>query len=291
MQINFLYHIIISWSIFYLLTAGAKIYLKLRWSFDFSYLGIVIFGSYAWVLANIHREMWMLVSFIFACVVSLVFTFFVLYLSSKLTWLYFTIGTLALYMLFYQAAYNLEFITWWAFGLTGMSKTLVWWFWIEWLLWYMFYAAVCTICVIGMLLYIKRTYLYTILQAWGEREVVVKSLWVSIVRYKLFMILLTTFLAVLWWNLYSFYFGFIDPNSFWLPMLILVLVIVFGSYKFNEIWTYMFSIWVIALYEWLRFFKFVDPWQIWYVREVIFALIILGTSFRVFRTTSFWRQE
>ncbi len=86
-------------------------YLKLRGSLDFSYLGIVIFGSYAGVLAHMHRDFSMLSAFGFAFVLSLFFTIFVLYLSEKLEGLYFTIGTLTLYMLFYQAAFNLESIT------------------------------------------------------------------------------------------------------------------------------------------------------------------------------------
>lgn len=290
MQINFLYHVLASWLIFYLLTAGGKFYVKFRGSVDFSYLAIVIFGAYAGALLNIHRWWDMLSAMWGAFVLSLFFTFFVLYLSAKLDGLYFAIGTLTFYILLYQMAFNLDRITNGAFGLSGMSRTLpggmVLWKLVPYL-W--FVAIICVFVVIG-LLYIKRTYLFKVLHGRAEREVVLKSLGVRVQRYKFVMIVMTTFLAVLWGNLYSFYYLFIDPNSFWLPMLVLLLVLLFGSYKFNEIGTMIFCICIIALFEYLRMFKVVDPSQIGYFREMVFSFITLIISFWVFRTTNFGRE-
>jgi len=266
-------------------------YLKLRWSLDFSYLGIIIFGSYVWVLVHLHWGRGMLAALGFSFVLSMFFTGFVLYLSSKLQWLYFTIWTLSLYILFYQLAFNLEFLTWWAFGLSGMWREVIGSVVVSWLLPYLIYVVCCVVVVIGVLMYFKRTFMFSILQWWGEREVVIQSLGVRVLWYKLIMVALTTFLAVLGGNLYSFYYAFIDPHSFWLPMLVLLLVLVFGAYKFDEIGTFIFTLFTVWLYEWLRFFKLVDPAQIWYFREVIFGILILITSVWVFKVTKFGRQQ
>jgi branched-chain amino acid transport system permease protein len=290
MQINFLYHILISGCIFYCLTAGAKIFLTLRWSLDFSYLWVILFGSYVWVLSHLYWWRGMLAALGFSFLLSLFFTLFVLYLSSRLAWLYFSIWTLTLYMLFYQLAFNLKFITWGAFGLTGMGRDLVASISVSWLLPYLYYVLFYVLCVVGMLIYFKKTVMYTILQWWGEREVVIKSLGIQVVWYRLLMIAITTFLAVLGGNLYSFYYSFIDPNSFWLPFLVLLLVLVFGSYKLNEIMTFLFVLSIICIYEWLRFFKIVDPAHIWYVRELVFGILILIVSVWVSKNPLFTRQ-
>ena len=133
-----------------------------------------------------------------------------------------------------------------------------------------------SLLLLGCLIYFKKTYIYTVLQGRWERDVVIQWLGVSIQRYTLLMIALTTLLAVVGWWLYSFYYQFIDPFSFRLPILILVLIISFGAYTFGERWTLLFSLIVIGVFEYLRFFKLVEPAQIWYVREIIFCYIYFG---------------
>jgi ABC-type branched-subunit amino acid transport system permease subunit len=196
---------------------------------------------------------------------------------------------LALYILCYQLAYNLESVTGWAFGLTSMQRIFLLGD-ISTLEGYLIFVMVLLVVLISLLMFFKQTYLYTILQWRWEREVILRALGVWVSRYKLIMIILTTLLAVIGGNLYGFYYLYIDPPSFWLPMLILLLVVVFVSYRFNEIGTFLVALVILGAYEWLRFFKIVDPSKIGYLREIIFALIIMIATFRVFRTTKFWRS-
>ena len=124
-MLQFILHITISAIIFAILTSGFRFFIKLRWTIDFSYLAIVIFASYTAALLNIHFWLGILVSIFLSCTVSILFTFLVLFLSSKLNDVYFSIGTLALYILAYQLAYNLEAITWWALWLSWISRNLI----------------------------------------------------------------------------------------------------------------------------------------------------------------------
>lgn len=73
-------------------------------------------------------------------------------------------------------------------------------------------------------------------------------------------------------------------------MLNFILIISFVSYKFNSIGTFVVAFVIIGLYEYVRFLKFVDPAQIWYVREMLFWLIIMASAYIVFRYTHFWRE-
>lgn len=288
---QFILHIIISAIIFTVLASGFKIFIKLKGNLDFSYIAIVIFAAYVWALLNIHFGIWILVSIILSFLVSIPFTFLVLFLSSKLNDVYFSIGTLSLYILIYQLAYNLDGITWWALGLSGISRILIWSINISTLWWFLIFAGMLIFLIIWWLVYFKKTYFYKTLVGRGERDIVIKSLWVKITVYKLGMILVTTLLAALAGVLYTFYYMYIDPSSFWFSMLILSLVIVFLSYKWNDRWTLIVSLLVLFAYEYLRFFKIVDPSKIWYFREIIFGLLIVIVSFIVFRKTNFGREN
>lgn len=291
MSIPFLLHILISGIIFYLLWTWQKFFIKLKATVDFSYLWVVIFGSYSAVLLNMHLWRNMLASLWWAFVLSLAFTGLILYLSGRLDEVYFAVGTLALYILSYQLAHNLEGITWWPFGLSWMNRSLWWIDSIASLWWYALLAGVLWWVLLLLLLFFKKTYFYKVLEWRWEREIVITSLGVTTSRYRLVLIVLTTLIAVVWWSLYSFYLLYIDPTSFWISMLILTVTIAFLSYGFDELGTFIVALLVVWWYEWLRFFKMVDPAYIWYFREIVFALLIMAASYWIFKRESFWRSH
>jgi len=166
MRDSFLVHIAISAIIFAILASGFRFYVRLKGTLDFSYLAIVIFASYAAALCNIHRDIGILGSIGIAFSLSLLFTFFVLYLSSRLDDVYFTIWTLALYILAYQLAFNLEWITGGALWLSGMNRHIIGDVFAPWLWPYLAFSAFAGIIIFAGLFYFKKTYLYRILQGW-----------------------------------------------------------------------------------------------------------------------------
>jgi len=288
---NFAIHILISAIIFAILASGFKFFVKLRWSIDFSYIAIVIIASYTAALCNMYWGIWMMGTICVSFFVSIFFTILVLFLSSKLDDLYFTIWTLSLYILFYQLAYNLESITWWALWLSGISRNLIGNVTIPWLNPFLLTSAIIALILFVWLMILKRSYFYKTLLGWWENEKVSKSLWVKVTKYKFFMILLTSLFAVVWANLYTFYYLYIDPSSFWISFLVLILIISFISYKWNDWWTLIVSIVIMFIYEYLRFFKMVDPSQIWYLRESLFGFIIVVIAFISFKNIKFGREH
>jgi len=288
---SFLLHIVVSSLIFGLMGLGFKIFLKLRSTLDFSYIGIIIFSAYASSLVNIHRGWGILWSMAIAIVFSLFFTGFVLYLSDRLSGAYFDIGTLAFYILCLQLAFNLEWITGGALGLSGMGRNFVW----SLSLWSLESYGIMTIIVSLLCLFFlsrfKKTYFYTILRWRGERELVVKSLWVEVSIYKFTMIVITTVLAAIGWSLFAFYYLYIDPPSFWLYLLTLLVIIGLVSYRINDWWTMLVALGVVFFYEILRFAKIVDPSQVWYVREIMIVLIQVFAAYLVFKKHGFERSQ
>ncbi|MFZ2150524.1 MAG: branched-chain amino acid ABC transporter permease [Candidatus Absconditicoccaceae bacterium] len=288
---QFAIHIAISAIIFAILTSGFRFFIKLRGTIDFSYLAIVIFASYSSALLNIHFGLGILVSIILSFALSILFTFLVLFLSSKLNDVYFSIGTLALYILAYQLAYNMEGITGGALGLSGISRNLIGSMMVTSLSSYLILSLIILILLFTFLFFFKKSYFYKVLTGRGENEIVVKSLGTKILKYKFVMILITTFLAAVGGGLYTFYYLYIDPSSFRLSMLILLVVIGFISYKYNDRGILFTSMIVMFAYEYLRFFKVVDPSKIGYFREMIFGIIVIIVAFIVFRKTSFGREN
>ena len=291
MSLSFILHILISAGIFAILAIGFKFFVKLKGVIDFSYLAIVIFGSYVGALVNIHFGIGMIGSLLIAFLGSIPFTLLILYLSSKLNDVYFAIGTFALYVLSYQLAFNLESITWWALWLSWMSRMMIGWIQATSLQAFAFFTWVIILLLLIGLTFFKRSYLFRILQWRGEWPWIIKSLGVRINRYKLILIAITTLLAVTWWVLYSFYYLYIDPPSFWLSMLILILVISFLSYSVNDRGTVLIAIGVLFAYEYLRFFKVVDPSQVGYMREMLFGLLTIIVALMVFKKAKFGRTH
>lgn len=291
MNIAFLYHLLISSVIFYILSTGFKFFLKLRLHIDFSYIGIVLFASYVTAILNTTYDLGMISTGIIAWLGSILCTILILYLSKRLSQIYFVVGTLALYTLMFELALNRQSVTGWSLGISGISRILIWNIHITSIGTYGMVATTTSILLLLTLIYFKKTYIYTLLKGRWENEKILKALWTFTSWYTFILILLTSLCAVLGGTLYTFYYLYIDPSSFWLNMLILLLVISFISYRQGERLTLLTAICVISGYEYLRFFKIVDPSLLGYVRESIFALIIMGTSFITFRKTMFARQQ
>lgn len=290
MTLSFIYVILTLWVIYYLLGTGQKFFITLKWTIDFSYLGIVIFWAYSAVLLSNQRGWNMLAAMGGAFVLSLLFTWLVLYLSGRLDEAYFAIGTLALYMLSYQLAINLEPVTGGTFGLS-VGREL---FSIQALssnLWFLIFAWIIWVVLLLLLFYFKQTYFYKVLEWRGEREVVISSLWVKTSLYKLVLIVLTTLIAVIGGWLLSFYLRFIDPWSFWLSLLILTMSVAFLAYGSNEFGTLLIAILLLWSYEFLRFFKVVDTANIGYFREMVFAVLVMIASYWIFKRQKFWRRH
>lgn len=111
--------------IFALLASGFRFFIKLKGNLDFSYIAVVLFSSYVSALVNLNWGLGFLASFGLALLFAMPFTLLVLALSERLNAFYFSIGTMTLYMLVYQLAYNLDGITGGAFGLSGIKRILI----------------------------------------------------------------------------------------------------------------------------------------------------------------------
>ena len=290
MSIEFLFHLSISAIIFFVICSGFKFFLKIASILDFSYIGVVIFAAYFWFYLNIEYGFGLLWCILLSFLASIPILLFLLYVSSKLEGVYFLIGTLAIYMLILKMATGLESITWGVFGLSIASQHIIgnlsfWWIQ-SFMMWYTLFF----VWVSVWLWYIRHSFFYSVLQGWGENVSCLKSIGYRVNIYKLCMILITACLASIWGNMYGYYNAYIDPGSFWLVLLNLILIISFISYKFQSIWTLLCAFFIILSYEYVRFFKFVDPAQIGYMREMLFGCIVMWSAYIVFKYTKLGRE-
>ncbi len=290
MNLEFFVHVMIMSTIFFVISTGFKFFLKIKSTLDLSYMAIIIFSTYVWFYLNINFEFGIIFSVIASFLFSIPITFLVLFLSSRLDDIYFIIWTFSIYLIFVEFARNFESITWGVFWISLRTQKVFGEYIISGIGDFFIFSFIVSLCVIIVLFFIRKSFFYTILLWWWENSLSLKSLWVKTNIYRFSMILLTTLLAALWWNLYGFYFMYIDPSSFWLIMLDTIIIITFLSYRFNNLVTLLVSFLVISLNEFLRFFKFVDASKMWYFREIIFSLFVIFISFYVFKYTKFWRE-
>ena len=123
-----------------------------------------MFASYVSALLNIHYGLGMLATIVLSWLSSIVFTVLILYLSSRLSRVYFIVGTLALYMFVLQLATNREAVTNGTFGLSGIGRNLIGNITVPTLGSYLIVCLIIgALVVVGLTLF-KRTYLFTILK-------------------------------------------------------------------------------------------------------------------------------
>ncbi len=286
----FLFHILIASLIFALLASGFKTFLKLKGDLDFSYMAIVLFASYASTLLSLKLWLGWIPAMMVSFLMSFPFTLLILYLSNKLDGVYFTLGTLTIYIFFYQFAYNAEWLTGGALGLNNMSSILLGSRKLVGLEQTLLFVAGVAMVIFLLLMLLRKSYFYKLLIAWGEREQVLKALGIATSPYKFALILLTSFLATVGGGLYAMYYHYIDPSSFWLGMLMLVLIIVFLSYKWEEWGTAVVGMLVLFGYEYLRFAKLVPADKLGYFREIIFSFLVLVLAFVLFKKIKVKRE-
>ena len=249
----------------------------------------MIFTSYTWILFSNEFGYWIILSIFFSFLITLPFTFILIFLSKKLKDIYFSIWTFAIYILIYQLARNLE-ITGWTMWISIESQKLFFNIELLWIIDFLIFSLIITFLVIMLLLYIEKTYFFKILKWWWENEDSIKILWIKSSQYKASLIILTTFLASIWANMNSFYIWYIESNSFWITFLVPILLISIISYKYSSIYVFLTSIFVIWIYELLRLLPFWDYSQIWYFRELFFTFLIMIIAYIVFRNSKDFRD-
>ena len=275
---DFLFHVGITWSIYYFLATGIQLFLRVRWYIDFSYMWIVLLWSYISVITHIETWLGLFLSFIVGAGIWYIGLLGSSLITSKLSWMYASVWTLSIYVLMFQCVYIFGEITWWAYGLTGITKQIGWWIIVDQLSPFFVYIILCTIFVVYFLTYMKKTYIDIILRLWDTMPWVVASSWVAMQLYMFVLLCIASSIWIRWWTNYAFYYSYIHPDSFRLPMLLLLLVIAFVWYGRSEYIKLSIAMGVMVVYEWLRFLPFIDVVHRWYVREILFSLIIIIIS-------------
>lgn len=275
-------HIWILACIMYVMTSGFRIYLKLRGTADFSYLALVIFGTYS-IAILLNHGFGFVASFCLSFILAMCFCFLLLRIITRLSTIYFNIGTFALYILISYIAANLD-ITKGAFGmsitsmLNDTNTTL------------MIYTLLAVFVMFGIT-YFRKTILYTMLAGWGEFRTATKSLGIRETFPVLCLITITTSMALISGTMYLEYYSYVSPSTFWIGFLVTLMATTYGSYIFGELMTFVTTFVIWYMYEMFRFLKFVDVSKIGYLRELLFSLMVMIIVFFVFRRLSFSREQ
>ena len=212
------------------------------------------------------------------------FCFLLLRIITRLSSIYFNIGTFALYILMSYIATNLDITK----GSFGMSVTSIFHGNSEITL--IVYSFLIVLVMLGMN-YFRRSMLYTMLSGWGEFRIATKALGMREIFPLLCLITITTFIALLGGTMYLEYYSYLSPSTFWIGFLVTLMATTYGSYIFGECMTFVVTFGIWYIHEMFRFVRILDMSRVGYMREMLFALIVMIIVFFVFRRLSFSREQ
>lgn len=290
MELYFLYHVCILASIYFILACWFRFLFEIKMTLDFSYMALIIFCAYFSAFLNNFFEIWMILAMLISLVPAILFMLFVHNLSRRLSWYYFLIWTLCFYIFSFQLVRNLD-IVWGAQWISLKNLYIIGDFYLK-TLESKCIAIVLVSMVLALLTYLyKLSWHYKILKWGGHSTQVLSSIWLTYNTYSLFVFLIIVVFASIGANFLLYYISFIDPYTFWLPVVITLLMLALFSYRYNEFVLYLASFILVAGLEYLRFFRVVDPSKIGVVKEIIFSLLIIVVAYFAFKKMKFLRQE
>ncbi len=91
--------------------------------------------------------------------------------------------------------------------------------------------------------------------------------------------------------MYIEYYSYVSPSTFWFGFLVTLMATTYASYIFREMMTFVITFGIWYIYEIFRFVKIVDASKVGYMREMLFAVLVMCIVFFVFRRLSFSREQ
>jgi branched-chain amino acid transport system permease protein len=256
--------------IYLILAISLQIALGFTGLFNLGHIAFFCFGAYTFALSSLTGcPFWF--SFLSAALITMIFGEVLSALTNKLKGDYLAIATLAFSFVIYSVALNWTSLTRGPLGLPGIPRPII----------FMDNANFLIIAIISTVL----TYFITkriasspygkVLQAVRDNQLMAQVLGKNSFKIKTDVFMLSAFFAGIAGSLYASYVTFIDPSSFTLTPLILLLTIVIigglGSFKGTLIATAV----LMLLPELLRFIglpsSIAGP-----TRQIIYSLMILA---------------
>jgi len=236
---------------------------------------IAFFGIGAYTSALLTKAGWpFLTAFVSAGIIAGIFGLFLIFATAKLKGDYFALATLGFAFVIYSLLLNLQEITRGPLGIAGIKKPEIFGLAItNNISYFLFVLIICIISVFFVWKIVSSPF-GRLLQATRNDEIGLRVLGKNTFKIKYKAMIASSFLAGIAGSLFAHYISFIDPGTFYISEIILVLTIVIvggiASIKGSIIGTIL----IFLIPEALRFLS-IPTSIIGAARQAIYAVILL----------------
>lgn len=269
----YIIHILILIGIFAIFAISLNIAIGFTGLINLGHVAFFGIGAYTSTILVKNGCPWLL-AFLAAGVLASLFGFLLALATRKIKNDYFALATLAFAFVVHAVLLNWFDLTRGAMGIAAIPKPQIFGLAVSSSLSYLIFTAIIVLlCLIFFWLVTKSPY-GRLLEAVRDEEVRASVMGKNVFKVKYQSLMMSTFWTGLAGSIYAHYISYIDPASFHLRELILVLTILIigglASLKGSIIAAFL----VMLIPEALRFFNF-PPSIIGPIRQIIFALILL----------------
>lgn len=264
-----------------LILIGIYIILAVSLNLTLGYTGLLNFGHVAFFGIGAYTSALMvkagvpfILAFLSAGLIAGLFGFLLVLATKKLKGDYFALATLGFSFVVYSLFLNLEF-TRGPLGISGIPKPSILGLSISSTTSFFILVAVVTLIVVLIISKIVNSPFGRLLKATRDDEIGLRILGKNTDKIKYKSMAISAFFAGLAGSLFAHYIGFIDPSSFYLGDILLILIIVIigglASIKGSIIGTVI----VLLIPEALRFLSLPSS-IIGPTRQIIYAIMLIG---------------
>ena len=273
MLVNYIIHLAIIILVFVILATSLNLTLGFTGMINLGHIALWGIGAYTSAILT-KADLPFFVGLVGAGVIASVCGFLLSVITNRLKGDYFALATLGFSFVVYSLLLNWTKLTRGPLGIPGIARPGIFGFQITTSGGYLIFMLIMTFFIVGFLYLLTRSRYGKLLEAVRDDHMGASALGKNVFRLKYQSVMISGFVAGLAGSLFAHYISFIDPSTFYLNDIVIVLTIVIvgglASLKGSVIAGFI----LVLLPELLRFVN-VPPSAIGPSRQIMYALILI----------------
>lgn len=270
----YLIHIAIIIIIFAILAASLNLALGYTGMINLGHIAFYGIGAYSSAILTINHDFAFIPAVICGGLIASALGWFLTVITSRLKGDYFALGTLGFAFVSYAIFLNWSSLTRGPLGIPGIPRPEIFGYVVRTTSDYLVFSFVIAVLVMVFLWLLTRSRYGKLLEATRDDAVGLQMLGKNIFRLKYQAMMISAFIAAVAGSLYGHYISFIDPSTFYLNDIVILLTIVIVGGLASIKGSIAAAIIIILLPEMLRFVN-MPPAMIGPMRQILYALLLI----------------
>lgn len=271
---TYLIHIAIITGIFVVLTVSLNVALGYTGMLNLGHIAFYGVGAYTSAILSLKGVSY-LGAMVAGAALAMICGFFLTVITNRLKGDYFALGTLGFSFVAYAIFLNWIEVTRGPLGIPGIRRPNMFGWVVKTNVDYLWFVIIVAVLVVGFLYLLTRSRYGTLLQAVRDDAVGLSVLGKHVFRLKYQAMMISAFIAGIAGSLYAHYISFIDPSTFYLSDIVIVVTMVIVGGLASLRGSVLAAVIIIALPEMLRFVD-LPPSMIGPVRQMMYAVLLIG---------------